>query len=700
MRYEAMGKARRQRLNIPQLVGGVNTATEAEFIEDDELAASCNLMIDHGTLRTREAVRAAWKGAFVTQAGAYTHIDGLFTKPIEVDGKMCVVSVLGKNDIIGTKTITAHVVELSGAVSQTGETFREYTANFNNSTLYINPKCAVAPYKEDPYQFLLYHDGDVYIPDDTAGTIAKADEENKYAPLVMINGRSVPLNDAINKEYSGKANGVMYEGYNHLTRLCRASFTPTAGADSYGYGEVYQLPCEAWPTDGIVINIVSAKGNASVSFKNSESASFTLGDTSYTAKFFTESSVLISPALPVTDIANTVTITYSAAGKKGSLPDVSIATWFGGTANKRGGTRLFLADADNSKLLWSDVNNPFYFPENNYMIVGDSSQTITALEKQSDMLVIFKEREMFYTTYVQGEIDTDAVANGTNVDVTAVQAYFPLTQLSPQIGCRCPHSIALCRDRLVWMDEDARIYTLVVSGQYSERNVREIGQKIRPWLLNNTTAQQRKHASAVDRNGKYRLMVGNVMAEFDYNDSGFVNVSSYYSGERAARNIAWMTHCYDFDENAVQTLVSDGADKAIIISTAAEDDRVTRTLYHFDAEEDKDRYLTPVDDGMQAREKEIDVSLTTKTYEFGDPAAYKRIHALYPMLQTDDAEITVIVDGAEPPYGRRYKSADTFAHLVLPGISRCRTFALKLKAIGKLCLKGLRMEYSIFGNVK
>ena len=311
MRYEAMGKARRKRLNIPQPVGGVNTATEAEFIDDDELAASCNLMIDHGTLRTREAVKAIGEEAYVTQAGAYTHIDGLFTKPIEVDGKMCVVSALGRNDNALDKDITLNVIEVNGWNLLMGQGRRTYTGKFKAGTRQ-RPNCAVAPYKKEdkPCSFLLYHDGEVYIPDDTAGAIAKADEENKYAPLVMINGRSVPLNDAINKEYSGKANGVMYEGYNRLTRLCRASYTPTAGADSYGYGEVYQLPCEAMPTDGITINIVSAKGNASVSFKNSESASFTLGDTSYTAKFFTESSVLISPALPVTDIANTVTITY------------------------------------------------------------------------------------------------------------------------------------------------------------------------------------------------------------------------------------------------------------------------------------------------------------------------------------------------------------------------------------------------------
>ncbi len=706
MRYEAMGKARRQMLNIPQLLGGVNTATEAEFIDDDELAEACNLCIDHGTLRTREAVRAVGEEAFECQSGTYTHIDGLFTKPIEVDGKMCAVSVLGKNDNLSTKYGLLKFMRLDGFTWPIGAPFRVYSMSLSNTSNKVYPNCAIAPYAEDEnhYPFLMYHAGNIYVPDQDTDTIKQVDESKLYAPLIMINGRSVPLNNAIAKEYSEKANGVMYEGYNLLTRRCRASFTPTAGTESEG-GEIYQLPDKILPTRGLTMEIVSVKGESTVAVKHNETTTFTLDSTQYTARLFTESSVLVTPSLPVTDVANTVTITYYTSKSKASFShSLSLATWFGGTANKRGGTRLFLADTENAKLLWSDVNNPFYFPENNYMIVGDASQKITALEKQGDMLVVFKEREIFYTTYVQGEIDTEAVANGVNVDVTASQAYFPLTQLSPQIGCRCPKSIALCRDRLVWMDEDARIYTLVVAGQYSERNVREIGQKIRWWLLKNTSEEQRGNASAIDHNGKYRLMVGNVMAEFDYNDSGFVNVSGYSSGERAARNIAWMTHRFHFDENAVQTLVGDGADKALIISTGTNGNITARTLHRFDENADKDSYLIMNNSGSgalyQKENKDIAISLTTKTYEFGDPAAFKRIHAFYPMLQTDDTELSFVVDGEEPPYGKRYQSADTFAHLVMPGVSRCRTFAVKLKAIGKLCLKGLRMQYSMFGSVK
>ena len=70
------------------------------------------------------------------------------------------------------------------------------------------------------------------------------------------------------------------------------------------------------------------------------------------------------------------------------------------------------------------------------------------------------------------------------------------------------------------------------------------------------------------------------------------------------------------------------------------------------------------------------------------------------MMQAENAELFFIADGETPPYGKRYQSADTFAHLVLPCVHRCRAFGLRIDAEGRVCIKGLRMQYSMFGNVK
>ncbi len=698
MKYPEMGRNRSQRLNIPQLLGGLNTATNPALIEDDELSAVCNLTFDHGALVTREAVRAAL-GKLWQKEGVRLHVNSILRQPTEINGVMSTVVVSSVIEMIDNaarpSATTVDVITLEGMRTQ-----------YAGLSTLIKPYAAIAPcsQKEHGASFLVYSDGEVYASNDDNSTLNKVSGSELYAPLVMINGRSVDIDEA-NESANLTANGVMYEGFNLLTGRYRAQFTPSVGADATSNppAECYQLPTRINLAAGVSVAIKSIYGETTVAWSSGEGfKKFTLGGTTYGMRPYPSGCVTVVPPLPVTDAANTVTFTCNQEIQTKKMPStLSMAAWFGGTQNDRGGTRLFLADAESAKLMWSDINDPFYFPENNYMYVGDTSQKITALAKQGDMLVIFKEREIYYTTYVQGEIDAEAVAEGTNVDVAAVQAYFPLTQLSPQIGCRCPQSIALCRDRLVWMDSDARVYTLVITGAYSERNVREIGQKVRPFILENTTEAQRKIASAIDHKGKYRLMIGSRMVEFDYNDSGFVNVSGYSSGERAARNIAWMAHEYSFGDNAVQTLVSDGADKAVIISTVSGSSTFARVLYAFDAEKKDDSYLMMAEDGaFQTIEPPITVSLTTKSYEFGDPVAYKRIDAFYPMMQVEDAKLYFIADGYTPPYGKWYQSADTFAHLVMPSIKRCRSFGLKIDATGKVCIKGMLMQYSMFGNVK
>lgn len=694
MRYETMGRNRTQRLDVPQLLGGVNTAADAALIDDDELAAVCNLTAKNGALVTRGAVRAIGETPLYAQANKYRQADVVLRQPIEIGGKMCTVIVSAALHITsGVGPATVQVVSLDdGAI-------REYV--LENASLGVG--FVVVPYDENIYRggFLLYHALNVYVPNNDNGTMEQVSEDKLYAPLVMTNGTSVQLEESTMPS-TEMANGVMYEGFNLMTNRYRAQFTPSVEGDA----EYYILPSRL-QKEPLEMTIITAYGEMSVSMTPGEDPKeFQIGMTHYTAQAFTDGYVCVSPALPVSTISDTVTITCM---REGTLTnDIHRATrsaWFGGTRNKRGGTRLFLAgfSDEKAKLMWSDVNDPFYFPENNYIYVGDLSQKITALEKQGDMLVIFKERELFYTTYVQGEIDAEAVAEGINVDVTVSQAYFPLTQLSPSIGCRCPNSIALCRDRLVWMDSDARIYTLAITGTYSERNVREIGQKMRPFLLENTTESERKIASAIDHKGKYRVMTGTYMAEFDYNDSGFVNVSSYSSGERAARNIAWFVHRFGgFTDGARQVLVSDGADTALLISTTAVDGYpIVRMLYAFDVDEASDRYVA-FDGVLQANvsEQPIAVTLTTKTYELGDPAAYKRIGAFFPMMKAEDAMLYFIADGTEPPYGREYRSDDLHAHLVLPAIKRCRSLAVRMEATGRLCIKGLRLQYSMFGAVK
>lgn len=105
--------------------------------------------------------------------------------------------------------------------------------------------------------------------------------------------------------------------------------------------------------------------------------------------------------------------------------------WFGGdAAGISGGSRVFLGantdEKEKSLVIWSGLNNPLYFPENCYAYVGNNSQSVTAFGRQSDMLVIFKERETYLTQYVRNSsITASDLINQKVVDYHRFERLFP-----------------------------------------------------------------------------------------------------------------------------------------------------------------------------------------------------------------------------------------------------------------------------------
>ncbi len=219
-------------------------------------------------------------------------------------------------------------------------------------------------------------------------------------------------------------------------------------------------------------------------------------------------------------------------------------TWFGGTSTGiNGGTRLFLGGCEMEQhknlVLWSDLNNPFYFPENNYFYVGNSSQAITGFGKQNDMLVLFKEKEIFYTHFIKGKDYTVNDVIDKNVgEVTTISASFPLVQIHGSIGCDCPNTIQLCRNRLVWANSYGKVYTLVSNDQYNERNIYEVSNMIER-RFKTESPNKIKKAVSCDWEGMYILFIENRMYCMDYNSYGYQHISTYLKNEDSNLKIPW-----------------------------------------------------------------------------------------------------------------------------------------------------------------
>ena len=148
-----MGRNRTERLNVPQLLGGLNTATEPSLIADDELADVCNLTTDHGALVTRGAVRAIGDTPMMIGAGENALVDKILHHPITVDEELCTVVLSSVSNSAQDANVTVQVVTLSGECRHT----------YQMTAVQPPYHFAIAPCDKDRYgaAFLLYHHGNV-----------------------------------------------------------------------------------------------------------------------------------------------------------------------------------------------------------------------------------------------------------------------------------------------------------------------------------------------------------------------------------------------------------------------------------------------------------------------------------------------------------------------------------------------------------
>ncbi|MCE5227884.1 MAG: hypothetical protein LLG05_18750 [Porphyromonadaceae bacterium] len=183
--------------------------------------------------------------------------------------------------------------------------------------------------------------------------------------------------------------------------------------------------------------------------------------------------------------------------------------------------RVFIGGGNGGYYYWTGITtagaDPTYFAYNNYNIIGLTDETINGFGKQYDTLCIFKDREIYGTTYTW---------DGT-------KGVFNTFPINSQVGCDCPDSIQNVNNYLVWLTTYAGIYTMVGTAVQNQRKVFNISRNINPRLLTETTL---KTASSVDFDGKYWLCVGDKVYLWDYFISPYVDTGN---PDESARILSW-----------------------------------------------------------------------------------------------------------------------------------------------------------------
>ena len=728
MRIPKMPKSNQYRVSVPALNGGVNLNDAPNLVEDNQLTAVLNMWWKDQALRTRAGFATTVERSFHIQTSGMG--DSLTYKvypPVRVyrDGKpedyvccYCEFEMSRSNnayhfykfDESGKATHVSALYFYEELIPGDGDPYPTGMFMF-----------AANPTEDGIGLYAVFNSGDIYSMNKNF-ELQKIDKSEIYAPLVVVNAKG--------KKESETAvytrNGTPFEGYNLLGGAFRTAFTTD--------NDIYYLLAQDQLTANVgeVVTIQYTGENGEVYTweipPTSDSATITIDSKqitawitrSYGSLSFRDDNLTPYP-LPGIGQSNNLIVTAwktdPEATKK--ISNMQFATWFGGDRSGiNGGTRLFASgNPDHPNLVhWSDINNPLYFPENNYAYIGESSQKVTGFGKQTDILVIFKEHEIYSSEYVSGNTYTaQDVIDGKVVDVTANAAVFPITPINSGIGCDCPNTIQLCNNRLIWATSDGAVYGLMAANQASERNVRKLSAMIESRLK----AEDRyllKSALSCDVDGHYMLFVRNRVYLLDYMDGVFQYYATYSDERKAQRNMSW--YCWEFPEECVPAAVMPKGDRlsAFCIrnypytdSSGMPKKALFGAAYLLDGERDcvfhpSGPAFETGEFDISVEEREIQSCFQTKVFDFGSQERKKKIHRLHMnMADTSNARITVSYVTEKGTMDDVYElsmsgTGAMVGRMLTPGVSRVCRFGVLVSSAGEIGVDGLVIRYEIGGE--
>ncbi len=742
MRYPVIGRQPIRSVSIPKLSGGINMRDSATGIKDNQLTDSVNMWYKDGMLRTRPP--------FVTSLARLSNTDYDVSfektttrfhseiKPI-YNGLECVCA-------------TNKSLKTDGDGQYIGRIDFEFQAAEKTFSL---PSIEGITSTEDFTYFLVHFENAIYcyISNYTIYKLEYNDEKPTWEQVSLAESH-IPTVMTHCKALNGELQGTQLDGYNLLTNsfkmiystvnmtaltdgkvdmeyplltaatlknsTFKAKHTKISGtvtehtvvcnSDSVN-GTWYEV-ADTIPTDKLYMYVkISNNNNAVVGFALNKNVST---PTTASESDFIEDNLEITVIVQDTDNLELNKVF-------GAVKPI----WFGGTGGIYSGSRLFLGankdDDEKSLLVWSEFNNPLYFPENCYAYVGDKSTGITTFGRQDDKLIIFKENEIYYTYYSYSGVSADNLIDQTVVDYQASVAVFPIILLNAAIGCDCPDSVQMCRNRLVWAISQGRVYTLCKINQYNEHTVYEISEMVKPKLRN--YKERLKTACSADFDGHYVLFLGDCAFLADYNSYGYQYIYSYSKTDDANLLLPW----YYWDFSFLKSHETGDEYQSACVCMLGES-LLMRAFFSasiseksgFVAFEMKDSEYMPTDSifyndfigrSLKLGDSNINCSATTKLFELGGG-----IYSFNPQSlslkcgSNNGAEISVEIlsdCGSEKNVFSQKKEyvslSDTAfvkAKKIHPSIRAILKMGVRLECDGLLCVDGLSLQYRLLGDVK
>lgn len=731
MRFPAINKQPLRSVTVPKLSGGTNLRDAVTMVEDNQLTDSKNMWFKGNILKTRPGLKT---NCLLEFDGFNPGLGGREEEQIKAENATYVkdgrlyrlvsrhTAFRYSNDGNDLNDQISYIQFFW--VSDTEDEKIELPAITGPEKICFT-NYFVAQHKKDIFCFCKTRDNEGIIYKLGTDTWEIVGEEEMYSPIVMTHAKPQdqfrPSIDTVIAD-----GGTLFEGYNLLSGTYRMIYSTvnkrllgTWGQDPpahlmRGYRFMNNMSDPKLAGKTVIVKITNSNGKV-YEHKVTLNGELVIeqenrGDGIYLKVVSTIFEFLKSPTGG--DIAVVTEEDYVEDNMEVIAPyliteketqkvfDMTQSEWFGGDAlGISGGTRLFLCgnknDDEKSLVLWSGLDDPLYFPENCYAYVGNSNQAVTGFGRQNDTLVIFKERETYYTQYMRNsDITAQDLIDQSVVDYAASSVYFPMIQLHPNIGCDLPDTVQLCRNRLVWACSDGNVYTLMSEDQYSERNIYCISDMIKRKLKNETGK-----AYSADWNGHYMLFYGSHIYVMNYESYGYVYASSYNKTSDAQLMIPWWY--WELPESSVpQTVfVCAGAPLLVFSSSAAG----TLTVSVFD-----ERTFTD----NTGEKKEIPSMFVTKIFDFGAPHYFKNVTLINAAFGNngarpistffvteqgeEESETLMLTESGEDEY------SPDFVHnrQLRPSLGPINRIGFKAECTGYMSLDSISLYYRLLGGAR
>ena len=733
MIYPSMRGKQSARISIPLLSGGLNVSRQATEIFDNQLTECTNMWFNDGVLKTRPGV----------ECNSYYADDKMLNTGIKIsyNGKRLRVYRIIKEKEIGILFYDDNGTATNGTSFSVDGTVKSavFAGHLSASKQYIY--CYYSYSKDEKLlcgvkRFKISEGEYGENPEIEDLTDIETYGGEYYEPTVIVN------NDFTN---DGSVTGTTFEGYNLLNGKHKILCTSKDDEEDSNYLHAY-IPSEQKEGTSITVEFYTKKWGYQKFVVDGQSGVWDADfgkddiigelDEKYKSLYvrFENKSHYDAQYSQLTIAARFTEGNGEGIGAGSGSSNVILhlerdvdtadkvccntqAVWYGGsTGGISGGSFLFMAGAEPNKLIWSDVDNPLYFPENNYLRVGSDSEKITKLAKMGNNLVIFKEHSVYIATCVEGEgVTVEQLSSGAVTDVTSYAATFPTANINDDIGCDLPETVQLCRNRLVWANSTGKVYQIVTHSMTSERNIYAISGNIEKLIkqelkkINNPKLT----ASATNWQGYYLLSLGNkTVFVMNYDNYGFTNIYSYSKTDDAESRIEW--YKWEFVYNVVNVA---NVNENVLITVRGE------RLYEGDTEPNTYNWVCRLNElsaydnylvGSYSLEKidmlDIPCSFATKWFDFGMMDYYKSIEQLYLTAGSEKGGyITLSYITQRGTVGERTINLEAETsdnenfiktYRQLPMQKRLRHFGLKISSQGQFVFGGFVIKFKVMGGIK